>query len=279
MSNVTSFDLYLKQIGSFPLMTEQEEKEVAKRAAEGCEFAQQELVERNLRLCVDVAKKYANRGVDLDDLVQEGSRGLMIAAERFDYTKGNRFSTFAYWWIRQGITRVIADHGRTIRLPVHMVEKVNRVLRAQRDLMTTLEREPQPEDIALHLGMDVKKVKDTLHSAQAPVSIDFNVSDEEDTKFAEFLEDPNIPSPTYEVDQLNLRSLIDETLMTLSIRDEGVIRARYGLDGQKPMTLEQIGQMFGVTRERVRQIESRAFEKLKNPERVKHLLPYYEELG
>ena len=278
MTDMDSINQYLKQIGSIPMLTEEEEKEVATRAYNGDEDAIKELIERNLRLAVDVAKKYQGRGVDFLDLIQEGNKGLIVAAERFDVTKGNRFSTFAYWWIRQGVSRAVADQARTIRIPVHMVETVNKVLRAQRDLVIELGKEPKPEDISKRLDMKVEKVREALRIAQETVSIDSHVNDDEDSQFSDFLEDKNIPSPTYEVDQMNLHSLIDETLMTLSIREEEVLRARFGLNGQKPMTLEQIGEKFQVTRERIRQIEHRALQKLKNPERVKHLLPYYQEI-
>lgn len=278
MADMDPVKQYLKQIGSIDMLTEEQEKTVAEKAYHGNEEAIQELIERNLRLVVDVAKRYAGRGVDLLDLIQEGNKGLIVAAERFDYTKGNRFSTFAYWWIRQGVSRAVADQARTIRIPVHMVETVNKVLRAQRDLVIELGKEPNPGEIARHLDMKVDKVKEALRVAQETVSIDSTVNDDEDSHFSDFLEDKNIPSPTYEVDQSNLRSLITDTLTTLSVREEDVLRARFGLDGQKPMTLEEIGKKFDVTRERIRQIEHRALQKLKNPDRVKHLLPYYQEM-
>lgn len=278
MSDTNSMRQYLKEIGSIAMLTEEEEYEVSKKAFEGDEEATQRLIECNLRLVVDVAKRYIGRGVEPLDLVQEGNKGLMTAAERFDYRKGNRFSTFAYWWIRQGVARCVADQARTIRIPVHMVECVNKVLRAQRDLIGMLERDPKPEEIALHLGYRIDKVKEALRVAQETVSIDSTINEEDDASFASFIEDPNIPSPTYEVDRSNLTALIDDTLMTLSVREENVLRARFGLDGQKPLTLEQIGHTFNVTRERIRQIEDRALQKLQNPERVKHLLPYYEEI-
>ena len=268
--------MYLKQIGKVPLLTAEEEVELAKRAEHGDKEAIERLCTANLRLVVSIAKKYVGRGLLFLDLIQEGNLGLMKAVEKFDWTKGFKFSTYATWWIRQAITRSIADQARTIRIPVHMVETINRMARVRRQLTGELGREPDTNEIAEAMGMTEEKVRDILKSAQEPTSMDATVGDEEDSHLGDFIPDENAESPADAASNVFLRGQIYELLDELTEREKRVIIERFGLGGEPPRTLEQVGQEMGVTRERIRQIEAKAIRKLRHPTRKKRLEGYLE---
>ena len=268
--------MYLKDIGKVPLLTSDEEAELAKRMLEGDEEAKQKLSEANLRLVVSIAKRYVGRGMLFLDLIQEGNLGLMKAVEKFDYTKGFKFSTYATWWIRQAITRAIADQARTIRIPVHMVETINRQVRAQRTLLQELGREPTPEEIADYMGITPEKVVEIQKIAQDPVSLETPIGEEEDSHLVDFIEDTKAAPPSDVAAQAMLREQLIQALHKLTPREEKVIRLRYGLDDGKQRTLEEVGREFNVTRERIRQIEAKALRKLRNPTKSKKLRDYLD---
>ena len=263
--------MYLKEIGKVDLLSAEEEYTLAQRMAEGDEYARNRLVEANLRLVVSIAKKYSGRGMLFLDLIQEGNIGLMKAVEKFDCTKGFKFSTYATWWIRQAITRALADQARTIRIPVHMVENINKVIRASRQLLQELGHEPQPEDIAERLEMEPDRVREILKIAQEPVSLETPIGEEEDSHLGDFIQDEDAPEPAEAVSSMLLREQLLEVLGTLTEREEKVLRLRFGFDDGRPRTLEEVGGIFGVTRERVRQIEAKALRKLRHPSRAKKL--------
>ena len=267
--------MYLKEIGKIKLLTPEEELEVAKKMVEGTEqerdAARKRMSEANLRLVVSIAKRYVGRGMQLLDLIQEGNLGLMKAVEKFDYTKGYKFSTYATWWIRQSITRAIADQARTIRIPVHMVETINRVLRTSHSMVQKLGREPTTTEIAHELHMEVSKVEEILKIAQEPVSLETPIGEEEDSHLGDFIQDDEASQPSEEASYTLLREQLEEVLSTLTPREEQVLRMRFGLMDGKPHTLEEVGKEFDVTRERIRQIESKALRKLRHPSRSKKL--------
>ena len=263
--------MYLKEIGKIKLLTPEEELALAKRMSEGDVEARKRMSEANLRLVVSIAKRYVGRGMQLLDLIQEGNLGLMKAVEKFDYTKGYKFSTYATWWIRQSITRAIADQARTIRIPVHMVETINRVLRTSHSMVQTLGREPTTQEIADELHLDVQKVEEILKIAQEPVSLETPVGEEEDSHLSDFIQDDEASQPSEEASYTLLREQLEEVLKTLTPREEEVLRMRFGLRDGKPHTLEEVGKEFDVTRERIRQIESKALRKLRHPSRSKKL--------
>lgn len=263
--------LYLKDIGKVPLLSIEEEVELAKKIEQGDYHAKQKLAEANLRLVVSIAKRYVGRRLQLLDLIQEGNMGLMKAIEKFDYTKGFKFSTYATWWIRQSITRAIADQARTIRVPVHMVETINKKSRATKVLLQRLGREPSLEEIANEMGVPIKKVYEIQRISLDPISLETPIGDEDDTHLGDFVEDEKIASPETVVDNFALHTKLIEVLETLNPREEKVIRLRYGLDDGKPKTLEEVGAEFKVTRERIRQIESKALRKLRTPTRRKKI--------
>ena len=266
-----SVKMYLKDIGSVPLLNPDEEKDLARRMAEGDEYAKNRLSEANLRLVVSIAKRYVGRGMQFLDLIQEGNLGLMKAVEKFDYTKGFKFSTYATWWIRQSITRAIADQARTIRIPVHMVETINKTGRVQRQLLQTLGREPTPAEIAEVMGIPVEKVIEIQKIAQDPVSLETPIGEEEDSHLGDFLEDDKAASPADKAEAKMLKEQLLQVLDTLTPRENEVIRKRYGIDDARPKTLEEGGKEFNVTRERIRQIEAKALRKLRHPNRTKRL--------
>ena len=267
--------MYLKEIGKIPLLTPEEELEVAKDLVSEDEKtrgeARKRMSEANLRLVVSIAKRYVGRGMQLLDLIQEGNLGLMKAVEKFDYTKGYKFSTYATWWIRQSITRAIADQARTIRIPVHMVETINKVLRTSHSMVQTLGREPTTQEIADELHMDIQKVEEILKIAQEPVSLETPIGEEEDSHLGDFIQDDDASQPAEEASYTLLREQLEEVLKTLTPREEEVLRMRFGLVDGKPHTLEEVGKKFDVTRERIRQIESKALRKLRHPSRSKKL--------
>jgi RNA polymerase primary sigma factor len=263
--------MYLKEIGRIPLLTADEEVELARRVEQGDEEARRRLVEANLRLVVSIAKRYVGRGMLFLDLIQEGNLGLLKAVEKFDWRKGFKFSTYATWWIRQAITRAIADQARTIRIPVHMVETINRLVRVQQQLLQQFGREPTPAEIGRAMGLEEDRVREILQIAQEPVSLETPVGEEEDSHLSEFIEDTQSPAPVEAVARRMLREQIEEVLGTLTPREEEVLRLRFGLDDGRPRTLEEVGRLFGVTRERVRQIEAKALRKLRHPTRSKRL--------
>ena len=267
--------MYLKEIGKIPLLTPEEELEVAKNLVSEDEkardAARKRMSEANLRLVVSIAKRYVGRGMQLLDLIQEGNLGLMKAVEKFDYTKGYKFSTYATWWIRQSITRAIADQARTIRIPVHMVETINKVLRTSHSMVQSLGREPTTQEIAAELHMDVQKVEEILKIAQEPVSLETPVGEEDDSHLGDFIQDDDASQPAEEASYTLLREQLEEVLKTLTPREEEVLRMRFGLIDGKPHTLEEVGKKFDVTRERIRQIESKALRKLRHPSRSKKL--------
>ena len=267
--------MYLKEIGKIKLLSPEEELEVAKKMVEGSEqerdAARKRMSEANLRLVVSIAKRYVGRGMQLLDLIQEGNLGLMKAVEKFDYTKGYKFSTYATWWIRQSITRAIADQARTIRIPVHMVETINRVLRTSHSMVQKLGREPTTTEIAQELHMEVSKVEEILKIAQEPVSLETPIGEEEDSHLGDFIQDDEASQPSEEASYTLLREQLEEVLSTLTPREEQVLRMRFGLIDGKPHTLEEVGKEFDVTRERIRQIESKALRKLRHPSRSKKL--------
>ena len=268
--------MYLKDIGKVPLLSADEEAVLAKRMLDGDEEAKQKLSEANLRLVVSIAKRYVGRGMLFLDLIQEGNLGLMKAVEKFDYTKGFKFSTYATWWIRQAITRAIADQARTIRIPVHMVETINRQVRAQRQLLQELGREPTPEEIAEVMGISPEKVVEIQKIAQDPVSLETPIGEEEDSHLVDFIEDTKTVAPSDVAAQTMLREKLIAALHKLTPREEKVIRLRYGLDDGRQRTLEEVGKEFNVTRERIRQIEAKALRKLRNPSKSKKLRDYLE---
>ncbi|MDD7731320.1 MAG: RNA polymerase sigma factor RpoD [Ezakiella sp.] len=268
--------MYLKEIGNIPLLTQEEEIEIAKRIEAGSEEAKAELAEANLRLVVSIAKRYMGRGMPFLDLIQEGNLGLMKAVEKFEYKKGFKFSTYATWWIRQAITRAIADQARTIRIPVHMVETINKLLRVQRQLLQELGREPTPEEMAVELEMDVERVREIQKISQEPVSLETPIGEEEDSHLGDFIPDDDIPSPQDAATTTMLRDQLFQTLDLLSEREEKVIRLRFGLDDGKVRTLEEVGKVFDVTRERIRQIEAKALRKLRHPKRSDKLKDFLD---
>ena len=267
--------MYLKEIGKIPLLTPEEEFEVAKDLVSEDEkardAARKRMSEANLRLVVSIAKRYVGRGMQLLDLIQEGNLGLMKAVEKFDYTKGYKFSTYATWWIRQSITRAIADQARTIRIPVHMVETINKVLRTSHSMVQSLGREPTTQEIADELHMDLQKVEEILKIAQEPVSLETPIGEEDDSHLGDFIQDDDASQPAEEASYTLLREQLEEVLKTLTPREEEVLRMRFGLIDGKPHTLEEVGKKFDVTRERIRQIESKALRKLRHPSRSKKL--------
>ena len=266
--------MYLKEIGQIKLLTTEEELELADKIAEGDEQAKATLAEANLRLVVSIAKRYVGRGMLFLDLIQEGNIGLMKAVEKFDVTKGYKFSTYATWWIRQAITRAIADQARTIRVPVHMVETINKLARVERQLTLELNREPSEEELAKKMGTSVEKIRDIYKISQEPVSLEIPIGEEDDSHLGDFIPDETNMSPEdYAVNEL-LKDEISEVLLTLTEREEKVIRLRFGLEDGRPRTLEEVGQLFGVTRERIRQIEAKALRKLRHPSRSRKLKDY-----
>lgn len=269
--------MYLKEIGKVSLLTADEEVELAKRIEAGDEEAKKKLTEANLRLVVSIAKRYTSRGMLFLDLIQEGNLGLMKAVEKFDYTKGYKFSTYATWWIRQSITRAIADQGRTIRIPVHMVETINKVVKVQRQLVQKLGCEPSANEVADAAGMTVEKVREIMKLSQEPVSLEKPIGDEEDSHLGDFIEDENSVSPPDAAANAFLREQIDEVLETLTERERKVLRLRFGLDDGKARTLEEVGKEFHVTRERIRQIEAKAIRKLRHPSRSRKLRDYLDD--
>jgi RNA polymerase primary sigma factor len=269
-----SVRLYLREIGRVPLLTADEEVELAKRIAKGDKAAKDKMVEANLRLVVSIAKKYIGRGLDLLDLIQEGSSGLLRAVEKFDYTKGFKFSTYATWWIRQAITRAIADQARTIRIPVHMVETINKLIRTQRRLVQELGREPLPEEIAAEMEIDVDKVNHILKIKQEIVSLESPVGDDKDSSLSEFIEDEDRPTPPEVAANQLLKEQVASVLSLLTPREQKILRMRFGLEDGKSHTLEEVGLEFGVTRERIRQIEAKALTKLRKHRESKKLRDY-----
>jgi len=263
--------MYLKEIGKVNLLTPEEEVELAKRMAEGDEEAKKRMAEANLRLVVSIAKRYVGRGMLFLDLIQEGNLGLIKAVEKFNYTKGYKFSTYATWWIRQAITRAIADQARTIRIPVHMVETINKVIRVSRQLLQELGHDPSPEEIAKEMGMPVEKVRDILKIAQEPVSLETPIGEEEDSHLGDFIPDEDASEPAEAASFTLLKEQLMQVLSTLTPREEKVLRLRFGLEDGRTRTLEEVGKEFNVTRERIRQIEAKALRKLRHPSRSKKL--------
>jgi RNA polymerase primary sigma factor len=268
--------MYLKEIGKVALLSTEEEVELAKRICDGDDVAKDKLVEANLRLVVSIAKKYVGRGMAFLDLIQEGNLGLIKAAEKFDYTKGYKFSTYATWWIRQSITRSIADQARTIRIPVHMVETINRLVRTSRQLLQELGREPLPEEIGERLDISVERVQEILKISQEPVSLESPIGEEEDSHLGDFLQDDKIATPTEAASYMLLREQLKEVMDSLTDREKQVLTLRFGLIDGRARTLEEVGKQFQVTRERIRQIEAKALRKLRHPSRSKKLKDYLE---
>ena len=268
--------MYLKEIGKVPLLSAEREIELAKRMEEGDEDAKKELAEANLRLVVSIAKRYVGRGMLFLDLIQEGNLGLIKAVEKFDYHKGYKFSTYATWWIRQAITRAIADQARTIRIPVHMVETINKLIRVSRQLLQELGREPLPEEIAKELDMPVERVREILKISQEPVSLETPIGEEEDSHLGDFIQDDNVPVPAEAAAQTLLKEQLDEVLDTLTEREQKVLRLRFGMNDGRARTLEEVGKEFDVTRERIRQIEAKALRKLRHPSRSRKLRDYLD---
>ena len=267
--------MYLKEIGQVKLLSAEEEVELAKRISEGDQEAKNKLTEANLRLVVSIAKKYSGRGLHILDLIQEGNTGLIRAVDKFDWTKGNKFSTYATWWIRQAITRAIADQARTIRVPVHMVEVINKATRCNRKLVQELGREPTMEEIAAELGLPVEKIIEANRTAADTLSLDTPVGDEEDTSIGSFVEDERTPGPADATSNALLAEALKEILGTLTEREADVLRMRFGMYDGRTHTLEEVGQIFGVTRERIRQIENKAIRKLRHPSRAKKIKDFY----
>ena len=268
--------MYLKEIGKVPLLSAEEEIELAQRMEEGDQEAKKRLAEANLRLVVSIAKRYVGRGMLFLDLIQEGNLGLIKAVEKFDYRKGYKFSTYATWWIRQAITRAIADQARTIRIPVHMVETINKLIRIQRQLLQDLGREPLPEEIGAEMDMPTEKVRNILKIAQEPVSLETPIGEEDDSHLGDFIEDQDATSPADHAAYEMMKKQLENVLDTLTDREENVLRLRFGLDDGRTRTLEEVGKVFGVTRERIRQIEAKALRKLRHPSRSKQLKDFLE---
>ena len=268
--------MYLKEIGKVPLLSAEEEIELAKRMEQGDENAKKRLAEANLRLVVSIAKRYVGRGMLFLDLIQEGNLGLIKAVEKFDYRKGYKFSTYATWWIRQAITRAIADQARTIRIPVHMVETINKLIRVSRQLLQELGREPTPEEIAEEMDMPVDRVREILKISQEPVSLETPIGEEEDSHLGDFIQDDNVPVPADAAAFTLLKEQLVEVLGTLTDREQKVLRLRFGLDDGRARTLEEVGKEFNVTRERIRQIEAKALRKLRHPSRSRKLKDYLD---
>ena len=268
--------MYLKEIGKVPLLSAEEEIELAKRMEEGDEEAKKKLAEANLRLVVSIAKRYVGRGMLFLDLIQEGNLGLIKAVEKFDYGKGFKFSTYATWWIRQAITRAIADQARTIRIPVHMVETINKLIRVQRQLLQELGREPYPEEIAKEMNLPVERVREIQKISQEPVSLETPIGEEEDSHLGDFIQDDNVPVPAEAAAFTLLKEQLVEVLNTLTDREQKVLRLRFGLDDGRARTLEEVGKEFEVTRERIRQIEAKALRKLRHPSRSRKLKDYLD---
>ncbi len=268
--------MYLKEIGKIPLLSTEEEIELAKRMEKGDEEARKKLAEANLRLVVSIAKRYAGRGMQFLDLIQEGNLGLIKAVEKFDYRKGYKFSTYATWWIRQAITRAIADQARTIRIPVHMVETINRLIRTSRQMVQELGREPTPEELAKRLDMPAERVREIKKISQDPVSLETPIGEEEDSHLGDFIQDDNVMVPADQATFTLLHEQLMESLETLTEREQQVLRLRFGLDDGRSRTLEEVGRVFHVTRERIRQIEAKALRKLRHPSRSKKLKDYLE---
>lgn len=268
--------MYLKEIGRVPLLSAEEEIELAKRIDQGDEEAKRRLAEANLRLVVSIAKRYVGRGMLFLDLIQEGNMGLIKAVEKFDYNKGFKFSTYATWWIRQAITRAIADQARTIRIPVHMVETINKLIRVSRQLLQELGREPTPEEIAQEMDLTPDKVREIIKIAQEPVSLETPIGEEDDSHLGDFIEDQDVLAPADAAAYELLKEQLEDVLDTLTEREENVLRLRFGLDDGRTRTLEEVGKVFGVTRERIRQIEAKALRKLRHPSRSKRLKDFLE---
>ncbi|MFV0560851.1 MAG: RNA polymerase sigma factor RpoD [Enterococcus sp.] len=268
--------MYLKEIGRVSLLTAEQEVALALKIEEGDQEAKQRLAEANLRLVVSIAKRYVGRGMQFLDLIQEGNMGLMKAVEKFDYRKGFKFSTYATWWIRQAITRAIADQARTIRIPVHMVETINKLIRIQRQLLQDLGREPTPEEIGAEMDLPTEKVREILKIAQEPVSLETPIGEEDDSHLGDFIEDQEATSPAEHAAYELLKEQLEDVLDTLTDREENVLRLRFGLDDGRTRTLEEVGKVFGVTRERIRQIEAKALRKLRHPSRSKQLKDFLE---
>ncbi len=268
--------MYLKEIGRVPLLSAAEEIELAKRIENGDEVAKRSLAEANLRLVVSIAKRYVGRGMLFLDLIQEGNMGLIKAVEKFDYRKGYKFSTYATWWIRQAITRAIADQARTIRIPVHMVETINKLIRVSRQLLQDLGREPTPEEIAFEMDLSTEKVREIMKIAQEPVSLETPIGEEDDSHLGDFIEDQDALAPSDAAAYELLKEQLEDVLDTLTEREENVLRLRFGLDDGRTRTLEEVGKVFGVTRERIRQIEAKALRKLRHPSRSKRLKDFLE---
>ncbi|WCN38790.1 RNA polymerase sigma factor RpoD [Aneurinibacillus uraniidurans] len=268
--------MYLKEIGRVPLLSAEEEIQLAKRIEDGDEEAKRRLAEANLRLVVSIAKRYVGRGMLFLDLIQEGNMGLIKAVEKFDYQKGYKFSTYATWWIRQAITRAIADQARTIRIPVHMVETINKLIRVSRQLLQELGREPSPEEIAEKMDLTPEKVREIMKIAQEPVSLETPIGEEDDSHLGDFIEDQDALAPSDAAAYELLKEQLEDVLDTLTEREENVLRLRFGLDDGRTRTLEEVGKVFGVTRERIRQIEAKALRKLRHPSRSKRLKDFLE---
>ena len=268
--------MYLKEIGKVPLLTAEEEIDLAQRMEQGDEEAKKRLAEANLRLVVSIAKRYVGRGMLFLDLIQEGNLGLIKAVEKFDYRKGYKFSTYATWWIRQAITRAIADQARTIRIPVHMVETINKEIRVSRQLLQELGREPTPEEIAEEMNISVDRVREILKISQEPVSLETPIGEEEDSHLGDFIQDDNVPAPADAAANTMLKEQLEEVLGTLTEREQKVLRLRFGLDDGRARTLEEVGKEFNVTRERIRQIEAKALRKLRHPSRSRKLKDYLD---
>ena len=269
--------MYLKEIGKVQLLSPEEEIELAKRMELGDESARRTLAEANLRLVVSIAKRYVGRGMQFLDLIQEGNLGLIKAVEKFDYRKGYKFSTYATWWIRQAITRAIADQARTIRIPVHMVETINRLVRTQRQLLQNLGREPSPEEVAREMNLPVERVREIMKISQDPVSLETPIGEEEDSHLGDFIQDEHVEVPVDAATFTLLHEQLMEVLDTLTDREQKVLRLRFGLDDGRPRTLEEVGRVFNVTRERIRQIEAKALRKLRHPSRSRKLKDYLDE--